>query len=101
MQLPLEDIELQCALPVWHASSHNGDCKEVNSLSFKEGVGKSHGEGVEQMWAVLNPAAYATKDAGLGQQVDTLEDQLDNHNYPKNVGQGVYQTKNNTMLTAI
>ncbi|KAJ7842993.1 hypothetical protein B0H14DRAFT_2586037 [Mycena olivaceomarginata] len=88
MQLPLEDIEPQCALPVWHASSHNGDCKEVNSLSFKEGVGKSDGEGVERMWAVLNPAAYATKDAGLGQWVDALEDRLDNHNYLKNVGQG-------------
>ncbi|KAJ7801511.1 hypothetical protein B0H14DRAFT_3489429 [Mycena olivaceomarginata] len=45
MQLPLDDIKLQCALPVWHASSHNGDCKDVNSLSFKEGVGKSDGEG--------------------------------------------------------
>ncbi|KAJ7687061.1 hypothetical protein B0H14DRAFT_2654047 [Mycena olivaceomarginata] len=88
MQLLLEDIELQCALPVWHASSHNGDCKEANSLSFKEGVGKSDGEGVERTWAVLNPAAYATKDAGLGQRADTLEDRLDNHNYLKNVGQG-------------
>ncbi|KAJ7789264.1 hypothetical protein B0H14DRAFT_3503214 [Mycena olivaceomarginata] len=88
MQLPLEDIELQCALPVWHTSSHNGDCKEVNSLSFKECVGKSDREGVEQTWAVLNPAAYATNDAGLGQQADTLEDRLDNHNYLKNVGQG-------------
>ncbi|KAJ7713592.1 hypothetical protein B0H14DRAFT_3523331 [Mycena olivaceomarginata] len=40
MQLPLDDIKLQCVLPVWHASSHNRDCKDANSLSFKEGVGK-------------------------------------------------------------
>ncbi|KAJ7805460.1 hypothetical protein B0H14DRAFT_3485136 [Mycena olivaceomarginata] len=88
MQLPMDDIKLQCALPVWHASSHNGDCKEANSLSFKEGVGKSDGEGVERTWAVLNPAAYATKDAGIGQRADALEDRLDNHNYLKNIGQG-------------
>jgi hypothetical protein len=88
MQLPLDDIKLQCALPVWHASSHNGDCKDANSLSFKEGVGKSDGEGVERTWSVLNPAAYATKDAGRGQRADTLDDRLDNHNFLKNVGQG-------------
>ncbi|KAJ7347334.1 hypothetical protein DFH08DRAFT_960674 [Mycena albidolilacea] len=71
MQLPMDDIKLQCALPVWHVSSHNGDCKEANSLSFKEGVGKSDGE-----------------DAGIGQRADALEDRLDNHNYLKNIGQG-------------
>ncbi|KAJ7822085.1 hypothetical protein B0H14DRAFT_3471004 [Mycena olivaceomarginata] len=88
MQLPPDNIKLQCTLPVWHASSHNGDCKDANSLSFKEGVGKSDGEGVERTWSVLNPAAYATKDAGRGQRADTLDDRLDNHNFLKNVGQG-------------
>ncbi|KAJ7901027.1 hypothetical protein B0H14DRAFT_3422936 [Mycena olivaceomarginata] len=88
MQLPLDDIKLQCTLPVWHASSHNGDCKDANSLSFKEGVGKSDGEGVERTWSVLNLAAYATKDAGRGQRADTLDDRLDNHNFLKNIGQG-------------
>lgn len=103
MQLPMDDIKLQCALPVWHASSHNGDCKEANSLSFKEGVGKSDGEGVERTWAVLNPAAYATKDAGIGQRADALEDWLDNHNYLKNIGQGTYSKygRDRTLLTAV
>ncbi|KAJ7174307.1 hypothetical protein C8R46DRAFT_1214514 [Mycena filopes] len=79
---------LQCALPVWHVGSHNEDCEKDNSLSFKVGVGKSDGEGVEHVWLVLNPAANHTKDAGRRQRADTLEDKIDNHNFLKNIGQG-------------
>ncbi|KAJ7742488.1 hypothetical protein DFH07DRAFT_777724 [Mycena maculata] len=73
---------------VWHAASHDDDCKDANSLSFKPGVGKSDGEGVEQVWSVLNPAAYHTKDAGRSQRADTLEDKIGSHNFLKNIGQG-------------
>ncbi|KAJ6561834.1 hypothetical protein B0H19DRAFT_1209995 [Mycena capillaripes] len=72
IRLPLNNFTLQCALPVWHASSHNETCQDDNSLSFKSGVGKSDGEGVEHVWSVLNPASYHTKDAGRGQRVDYL-----------------------------
>ncbi|KAJ7675296.1 hypothetical protein B0H17DRAFT_1207804 [Mycena rosella] len=88
LRLSLEKFTLQCALPVWHAGSHNEQCQDDNSLSFKPGVGKSDGEGVERVWAVLNPAAYHTKDAGCGQRVDVLEDKIDSHNFLKNIGQG-------------
>ncbi|KAJ7784192.1 hypothetical protein B0H16DRAFT_1446451 [Mycena metata] len=88
LRLPLDNFTLQCALPVWHAGSHNEECEKDNSLSFKVGVGKSDGEGVERVWSVLNPAANHTKDAGRGQRADTLEDKIDNHNFLKNIGQG-------------
>ncbi|KAJ6452140.1 hypothetical protein C8R47DRAFT_1204389 [Mycena vitilis] len=88
MRLPLDKITLQCALPVWHATSHEEDCANANSLSFKPGVGKSDGEGVERTWSVLNPAAYHTKDMGKGNRMDTLEDKIDAHNHQKNLGLG-------------
>ncbi|KAJ7480228.1 hypothetical protein B0H11DRAFT_1724998 [Mycena galericulata] len=88
VRLSLNKLTLQCALPVWHAGSHNEECQDDNSLSFKTGVGKSDGEGVERVWSVLNPAAYHTKDAGRGQRVDVLEDKIDSHNFLKNIGQG-------------
>ncbi|KAJ6465540.1 hypothetical protein C8R47DRAFT_1235772 [Mycena vitilis] len=88
MRLDLKATKVQCALPVWHAASHNSDCQDANSLSLKPGVGKSDGEGVERVWSVLNPASYATKDAGRGVRADALEGKIDNHNYLKNVGQG-------------
>ncbi|KAJ7747895.1 hypothetical protein DFH07DRAFT_962312 [Mycena maculata] len=88
IRLNLDSFTYQCALPVWHAGSHNEDCATQNSLSFKPGVGKSDGEGVERVWAVLNLAAYHTKDAGRGQRVDSIEDKIDSHNFLKNIGQG-------------
>ncbi|KAJ7772559.1 hypothetical protein DFH07DRAFT_953027 [Mycena maculata] len=88
IRLPLDAFTYQCALLVWHAGSLNEDCQTDNSLSFKEGIGKSDGEGVEWVWSVLNPAAYHTKDAGRGLQVDSLEDKIDNHNFLKNIEQG-------------
>ncbi|KAJ7178517.1 hypothetical protein C8R43DRAFT_871571 [Mycena crocata] len=88
MRLKLKKLKVQCALPVWHAASHEEDCQNENSLSFKDGVGKSDGEGIERTWAVLNPAAYHTKDMGKGNRVDTLEDKIDSHNFLKNLGLG-------------
>ncbi|KAJ7432735.1 hypothetical protein FB451DRAFT_1155630 [Mycena latifolia] len=88
VRLPLKDVQIQYGLPVWHAGSHNEDCRNANSLSLKPGVGKSDGEGVERVWSVLNPIAFSTKDAGRGQRADVIEGKIDNHNWLKNVGEG-------------
>ncbi|KAJ7168780.1 hypothetical protein C8R46DRAFT_1218172 [Mycena filopes] len=88
IQLNLDEVEVQCGLPVWHASSHEEDCRDENSLGVLVGVGKSDGEGVERTWADLNPAAFHTKEMGLGNRADTLEDKIDSHNFLKNVSQG-------------
>jgi hypothetical protein len=88
IRLPLDTIKVQFALPVSHASSHEESCRNANSLSFKPGVGKSEGEGIERTWSTLNPAAYHTKDMSLSNRVDTLEDKIDSHNFLKNVGLG-------------
>ncbi|KAJ7765177.1 hypothetical protein B0H16DRAFT_1717729 [Mycena metata] len=60
------------------------------SLSVKPGVGKSDGEGVECTWSVLNPTAYHTKDMGIGNREDSLNDKIDSHNFLKNIGLGYY-----------
>ncbi|KAJ7301784.1 hypothetical protein DFH08DRAFT_723840 [Mycena albidolilacea] len=86
MHVDLSKVQVQFGLPVWHAGSH--DCREDNSLSFKPGVGKTDGEGIERTWAVLNPAALATKEMGLGNRADVLDDRIDNHNFLKNLTQG-------------
>ncbi|KAJ7103991.1 hypothetical protein B0H15DRAFT_942026 [Mycena belliarum] len=88
IRLPVEGVNIQFGLPVWHASAHEEECRNNNALSFKQGVGKSNGEGVERVWSVLNPAAFSTKDAGLGQRADIMEGKIDNHNFLKNIGEG-------------
>ncbi|KAK7040000.1 CxC2 domain-containing protein [Favolaschia claudopus] len=88
LRLPLDAVKVQYALPVWHAASHNDECQHQNSLSFKDGVGRTDGEGVERTWSRLNPAAFSTKDAGIGVRADAIEARVDSHNYLKNLGQG-------------
>ncbi|KAJ6447661.1 hypothetical protein C8R47DRAFT_1231344 [Mycena vitilis] len=87
LQVPFESFLFQCGLPVWHASSHEAECTNSNSLSFLPGVGKSDGEGIERLWADLNAFAYHTKNMGLGNRADTLEDKINYHNYRKNLAQ--------------
>ncbi|KAJ7025067.1 hypothetical protein C8F04DRAFT_1269674 [Mycena alexandri] len=86
IRIDLDNMEVQCGLPVWHASSHEKECNNENSLSVLVGVGKSDGEGIERTWADINPASYHTKEMGIGNCADTLEDKLDSHNFMKNLG---------------
>ncbi|KAJ7511254.1 hypothetical protein B0H11DRAFT_2215093 [Mycena galericulata] len=84
--LDLENIFVQCGLPIWHASAHNKACANENALNFLIGLAKSDGEGVERLWADLNRAALHTKDMSLGNRADTVEDKVDSHNFLKNMG---------------
>ncbi|KAJ7039475.1 hypothetical protein C8F04DRAFT_1254756 [Mycena alexandri] len=88
IRLDLERVNVQCGIPVWHAGSHEKECEDENSLKYLEGVGKSDGEGVERFWSHVGLAAYHTKDMGLGNRADTLENQIDYHNHQKNLSQG-------------
>jgi hypothetical protein len=90
MQLDFEPILFQCGLPVWHASSHEAECTNANSLSFVPGVAKTDGEGIERLWAELNALAFHTKNMGIGHRADTIEDKINYHNFMKNLGQGEY-----------
>ncbi|KAJ7030565.1 hypothetical protein C8F04DRAFT_1263687 [Mycena alexandri] len=88
LRLDFEAILFQTGLPVWHASSHEAECTNMNSLSFLPGVGKTDGEGIERLWAELNAFAYHTKQMGLGHRADSLEDKINYHNFMKNLGLG-------------
>ncbi|KAF7290397.1 CxC2 domain-containing protein [Mycena chlorophos] len=88
MQRDLAKMKIQYGLPVWHSPSHIAECQEENDLSLKPGVGKTDGEGIERFWSGLNPAAYSTKEMGLGHRADTIDDRIDNHNFLKNMTLG-------------
>ncbi|KAJ7040183.1 hypothetical protein C8F04DRAFT_912963, partial [Mycena alexandri] len=87
LQLDLDAIDLDTGLPVWHALAHEELCATLNSLNYIPGVGRSDGEGIERLWAWLNGCSYQTKEMGLGNRADTVEDKLDAHNFLKNIGQ--------------
>ncbi|KAJ7238459.1 hypothetical protein C8J57DRAFT_1246529 [Mycena rebaudengoi] len=86
--LDIAHTDVQCGRPVWHASSHEELCRNKNSLRFILGIGKMDGEGIERLWAFLNPAAFHTLNMGSTNRADWIEDKLDFNNFLKNIGQG-------------
>ncbi|KAJ7251189.1 hypothetical protein B0H12DRAFT_1018742 [Mycena haematopus] len=84
----IDSLEIQYALPVWHAGAHETICQTENSLSYAGGVGRTDGEGIERTWAVLNPIGFATKEMGSGARHDAIENKVDHMNWEKNLGQG-------------
>lgn len=90
LQLSPSAVNIQYALPVWHAAAHERSCQVENSLSYQVGVGRSDGEGIERIWSVLNPMGWATKEMNPGARQDNLEDKIDHHNYHKNLGLGMF-----------
>ncbi|KAF7321838.1 CxC2 domain-containing protein [Mycena kentingensis (nom. inval.)] len=84
----LSQYDLQFGLPVWHAKVHEEKCRTALSLTFVVGVGRTDGEGIERLWAVINPILYATKEMGAGHRLDTVEGKLDHINEEKNATLG-------------
>ncbi|KAJ7053016.1 hypothetical protein C8F01DRAFT_955086, partial [Mycena amicta] len=95
----LANYLLKFGLPVWHAEAHEEKCRAAHSLMHAVGVGRTDGESIERLWALLNPSSYSTKEMGEGNRQDTIEDKLDYLNFSKNVGQG--QTLKRKLLIAI
>ncbi|KAJ7122475.1 hypothetical protein C8R46DRAFT_1050549 [Mycena filopes] len=99
MRLNLEEMTVLSGLPVWHAAAHERSCQAENSLSYMVGAARTDGEGIERTWSVLNPLAWATKEMGAGNRQDTMEDNIDHHNFEKNINQGTTLPKKLLLAT--
>ncbi|KAF7311271.1 CxC2 domain-containing protein [Mycena kentingensis (nom. inval.)] len=84
----LDQITVQFGLPVFHADSHEVQCRDEQKLDIQPGVGGTDGEGIERVWSGLNPASFSTKEMSLSNRADALDDRIDNHNHLKNLGLG-------------
>ncbi|TRM56325.1 hypothetical protein BD626DRAFT_357487, partial [Schizophyllum amplum] len=78
-------IDITFGLPVWHGGIHEELCRSVHSLKYHQ-VGRTDGEGIERIWSMFNPFAWATKEMGEGSRHDWLEEKGDRCNFMKNVG---------------
>lgn len=80
---------LKFATPMWHGNAHKILCEAMNSIKYKWGVGRTDGEGIERLWALLNAIAYATREQQPGARYDDIEDKLDNMAWQKNITMGM------------
>ena len=88
--LNVEDFKFSYLVPKFHLPSHGTSCQTSYSLNYARGVGRTHGETVEQGWANANPATLSTREMGPGARHLALDDIWSGWNWRKIVGIGNY-----------
>lgn len=86
--LKLDDFEFSYYIPKFHLPGHGASCQTNFSFNYGRGVGRTHGETVEQEWAHINLAALSTREMGPGARHLTLDDNWSGWNWKKILGMG-------------
>ena len=92
-----EDVDLSRFLitfcvPKFHLPAHGAKCQAQYSFNYTRGVGRTHGETVEQEWAYINLAALSTREMGPGARHSALDDSWGGWNWRKVLGFGEHTT---------
>jgi len=90
-----EDVDLSkysitYLVPKFHLPAHGARCQAQYSFNYTHGVGRTHGETVEQEWAYINPVALSTREMGPGARHSALDDSWGGWNWKKLLGLGEY-----------
>lgn len=84
----LEKFTLMHLVPKFHLPAHGPKCQAQYSFNYTHGVGRTHGETVEQEWAYINLAALSTREMGPGARHSALDDSWGGWNWRKVLGLG-------------
>ena len=86
--LDVNALQFSYLIPKFHLPGHGTSCQTKYSFNFAKGVGRTHGETVEQEWAHINPAALSTREMGPGARHLALDDSWNWWNWKKVLGMG-------------
>ena len=86
--LSVKDFDFSYLVPKFHLPAHSESCQTGYSFNYAKGVGRTHGETVEQGWANINLAALSTREMGPGARHLTLDDIWGGWNWRKILGMG-------------
>ena len=75
-------------VPKFHLPAHGSKCQVQYSFNYTHGVGRTHGETVEQEWSYINLAALSTREMGPGARHSALDDSWGGWNWRKVLGLG-------------
>ena len=88
LQQRIADLVFSFFVPNFHLPAHRAPCHAPYSFHFGPGVGRTHGETVEENWFTMNKAAAQTKQMGPGTRQLTLEDHAGCHDHESSVSLG-------------
>lgn len=87
---PLLDLSTlrsyRIAVPKFHLISHGASCQTKFNLAFMDGVGMTHGEGVETIWSHSTSLATWSRENGPAARRLILDDHWNGWNWSKLVG---------------
>lgn len=81
--IDLTALSLTHLVPKFHLTAHGAKCQVQYSFNYTRGVGRTHGEKVEQEWAYINLAALSTREMGPGARHSALDDSWGGWNWRK------------------
>ena len=87
--LDVNSYKFSYLVPKFHLPGHGTPCQTDYSFNFAKGVGRTHGETIEQEWAHINLAALSTREMGSGARHLTLDDSWSWWNWKKVLGMGM------------
>ena len=87
--LNIDDFQFSYLIPKFHLPGHGTSCQTEYSFNFSKGVGRTHGETIEQEWAHINLTALSTREMGPGARHLTLDDSWGWWNWRKILGMGM------------
>ncbi len=79
------DIQMDCGVPKLHCCAHKLECQCWYSLNIQPGMGRTDGESIERVWAIMNGCASSTKEMGPGSCHDTLDCHFNYLNWTKRI----------------
>lgn len=83
LQFDFDDKDVRWAVPKFHLLAHGKKCQGRYSLNYQRGVGRTHGEGVESNWALLNQLALSTREMSAASRHEVLDDAMGQINWSK------------------
>lgn len=74
------------AVPKFHIIGHGASCQANFNLAYMDGVGMTHGEGVETIWSHSGSLAVYTRENGPNARHLILDDHWNGWNWQKYTG---------------
>ena len=81
-------FQISYYVPKFHLPGHGAPCQTDYSFNYAKGVGRTHGETIEQGWSNTNLAALATREMGPGARHLALDDTWSAWNWKKILNMG-------------
>lgn len=89
LEMP-EDLTIVHGIGLMHVGGHIPSCFPRYAPTFIDGAGRTVGEVLESLWAVLNEISASTQNATHASRREMLDDHMNDSNWKKMLGTGEY-----------